>query len=178
MLSAVRSYWMMTQGNDFQSTTWFYRQSWSHCSVAINQPFAYFFLYYCNIPFTVDDISKTMQQIEVSDIDPPPLIRENSGFSFLLPRAEWFPVVAFSFQSSSLPTALLHDLPAAKPMPTFIFHLLDSYLYMFHFPRLVFAFSVWVDSFSPLSCCHFVLYSVGYLISRNYSSSAKTLSNK
>ncbi|RVW51858.1 Myosin-17 [Vitis vinifera] len=41
-----------------------------------------------SIPFTVDDISKTMQQIEVSDIDPPPLIRENSGFSFLLPRAE------------------------------------------------------------------------------------------
>ncbi|CBI39072.3 unnamed protein product, partial [Vitis vinifera] len=41
-----------------------------------------------SIPFTVDDISKTMQQIEVSDIDPPPLIRENSGFSFLLLRVE------------------------------------------------------------------------------------------
>eukprot|EP00261_Vitis_vinifera_P035743 XP_019076986.1 PREDICTED: myosin-11-like [Vitis vinifera] len=41
-----------------------------------------------SIPFTVDDISKTMQQIKVFDIDPPPLIRENSGFSFLLPRAE------------------------------------------------------------------------------------------
>jgi len=29
-----------------------------------------------------------MQKVEASDIDPPPLIRENSGFSFLLQRAE------------------------------------------------------------------------------------------
>ncbi|XP_011007728.1 PREDICTED: myosin-17-like isoform X1 [Populus euphratica] len=41
-----------------------------------------------SIPFTVDDISKSMQKVEPSDIDPPPLIRENSGFSFLLQRAE------------------------------------------------------------------------------------------
>ncbi|KAG9451746.1 hypothetical protein H6P81_004650 [Aristolochia fimbriata] len=41
-----------------------------------------------SIPFTVDDISKSMQQIDVSDIDPPPLIRENSGFVFLLQRSE------------------------------------------------------------------------------------------
>ncbi|GMY34657.1 myosin-17-like isoform X1 [Fagus crenata] len=41
-----------------------------------------------SIPFTVDDISKTMQHIEVPDIDPPPLIRENSGFTFLLQRSE------------------------------------------------------------------------------------------
>ncbi|KAH8520823.1 hypothetical protein H0E87_002035 [Populus deltoides] len=41
-----------------------------------------------SIPFTVDDISKSMQKVEASDIDPPPLIRENSGFSFLLQRAE------------------------------------------------------------------------------------------
>ncbi|XLU30735.1 hypothetical protein S245_029970, partial [Arachis hypogaea] len=39
-----------------------------------------------SIPFSVDDISKSMEQIDISDIDPPPLIRENSGFSFLLPR--------------------------------------------------------------------------------------------
>ncbi|KAL4573165.1 hypothetical protein LXL04_019962 [Taraxacum kok-saghyz] len=38
-----------------------------------------------NIPFSVDDISRSMDQIEISDIEPPPLIRENSGFSFLLP---------------------------------------------------------------------------------------------
>jgi myosin-5 len=41
-----------------------------------------------SIPFSVDDISKSMQQIDVADIDPPPLIRENSGFGFLLPRSE------------------------------------------------------------------------------------------
>ncbi|KAH9713487.1 Myosin-17 [Citrus sinensis] len=41
-----------------------------------------------SIPFTVDDISKSIQQIEIADIDPPPLIRENSGFTFLLQRSE------------------------------------------------------------------------------------------
>ncbi|KAK8956163.1 hypothetical protein KSP40_PGU012718 [Platanthera guangdongensis] len=41
-----------------------------------------------SIPFTVDDISKSMEQIDTSDVDPPPLIREHSGFSFLLQRAE------------------------------------------------------------------------------------------
>ncbi|KAI4335254.1 hypothetical protein L6164_013918 [Bauhinia variegata] len=41
-----------------------------------------------SIPFSVDDISKSMQQIEVNDVDPPPLIRENSGFGFLLARSE------------------------------------------------------------------------------------------
>ncbi|KAL3517670.1 hypothetical protein ACH5RR_020259 [Cinchona calisaya] len=38
-----------------------------------------------SIPFSVDDLSKSMDQIDVLDIEPPPLIRENSGFSFLLP---------------------------------------------------------------------------------------------
>ncbi|CAH1430894.1 unnamed protein product [Lactuca virosa] len=41
-----------------------------------------------SIPFSVDDISRSMDNIEISDIEPPPLIRENSGFSFLLPRIE------------------------------------------------------------------------------------------
>ncbi|KAJ4953949.1 hypothetical protein NE237_030781 [Protea cynaroides] len=41
-----------------------------------------------SIPFSVDDISKSMQQIDIADIDPPPLIRENSGFMFLLQRSE------------------------------------------------------------------------------------------
>ncbi|XP_065849249.1 myosin-17-like [Euphorbia lathyris] len=41
-----------------------------------------------SIPFTVDDISKSMQQVDIGDIDPPPLIRENSGFVFLLPRSD------------------------------------------------------------------------------------------
>ncbi|KAK0599291.1 hypothetical protein LWI29_004008 [Acer saccharum] len=41
-----------------------------------------------SIPFSVDDLSKSMEQIDIADIEPPPLIRENSGFSFLLPRAD------------------------------------------------------------------------------------------
>lgn len=41
-----------------------------------------------SIPFSVDDISKSMEQIDILDIEPPPLIHENSGFSFLLPRAD------------------------------------------------------------------------------------------
>ncbi|XP_052186371.1 myosin-9-like isoform X2 [Diospyros lotus] len=41
-----------------------------------------------SIPFSVDDMSKSMVQIDVADIEPPPLIRENTGFSFLLPLAE------------------------------------------------------------------------------------------
>ncbi|XP_058085989.1 myosin-11 [Magnolia sinica] len=41
-----------------------------------------------SIPFSVDDISKSMEKIDIADIDPPPLIRENSGFVFLLPRAD------------------------------------------------------------------------------------------
>ncbi|PPD96992.1 hypothetical protein GOBAR_DD05941 [Gossypium barbadense] len=41
-----------------------------------------------SIPFTVDDISKSLQQIDIADVDPPALIRENSGFGFLLPRSE------------------------------------------------------------------------------------------
>ncbi|KAF7817809.1 myosin-11-like isoform X1 [Senna tora] len=41
-----------------------------------------------NIPFSVDDLSKSMEQIDISDVESPPLIRENSGFSFLLPRPD------------------------------------------------------------------------------------------
>lgn len=41
-----------------------------------------------SIPFSVDDISKSMQQVDLADIEPPPLIRENSGFVFLHQRSE------------------------------------------------------------------------------------------
>ncbi|KAL2345815.1 hypothetical protein Fmac_007100 [Flemingia macrophylla] len=41
-----------------------------------------------SIPFSVDDISKSKEQIDISDVEPPPLIRENTGFSFLLPRPD------------------------------------------------------------------------------------------
>ncbi|KAL3644945.1 hypothetical protein CASFOL_010125 [Castilleja foliolosa] len=40
-----------------------------------------------SIPFSVDDLSKSMDRFDISDIEPPPLIRENNGFSFLLPQA-------------------------------------------------------------------------------------------
>ncbi|GJY30391.1 myosin-11 isoform X1, partial [Tanacetum coccineum] len=46
------------------------------------------YVFFTGIPFSVDDISKSMKQIEISDVDPPPIIRDNSGFSFLLPRAD------------------------------------------------------------------------------------------
>nr|CAB3473388.1 unnamed protein product [Digitaria exilis] len=41
-----------------------------------------------SIPFSVDDISKSMTEIEVTDVDMPPLIRENSGFTFLHQRKD------------------------------------------------------------------------------------------
>lgn len=33
-----------------------------------------------------------MNQIDISDIEPPPLIRENAGFTFLLPRTDWLDI--------------------------------------------------------------------------------------
>ncbi|KAF1876116.1 hypothetical protein Lal_00006747 [Lupinus albus] len=41
-----------------------------------------------SIPFSVDDISKSIQEVEVVEVDPPPMMRENSGFGFLLARSE------------------------------------------------------------------------------------------
>ncbi|XXG43535.1 hypothetical protein AAC387_Pa01g3541 [Persea americana] len=41
-----------------------------------------------SISFSVDNLSKSMEKIDVSDIDPPPLIRENLGSAFLVSRAE------------------------------------------------------------------------------------------
>lgn len=37
-----------------------------------------------SIPFSVDDLAKSTEKISVSEIEPPPLIRDNAGFSFLL----------------------------------------------------------------------------------------------
>ncbi|PIN19846.1 Myosin ATPase [Handroanthus impetiginosus] len=41
-----------------------------------------------SIPFSVDDLSKSMQTIDVADVEPPPLLRENSGFVFLHQRSD------------------------------------------------------------------------------------------
>ncbi|KNA14271.1 hypothetical protein SOVF_108880 isoform B [Spinacia oleracea] len=37
-----------------------------------------------SIPFSVDDLAKSIEKISISEIEPPPLIRDNAGFSFLL----------------------------------------------------------------------------------------------
>ncbi|AED92849.1 myosin [Arabidopsis thaliana] len=44
-----------------------------------------------SIPFTVGDITESMEQVNVNDIELPQLIRENSSFSFLLTRKEASP---------------------------------------------------------------------------------------
>ncbi|KAG2395262.1 Myosin-11 Myosin XI [Vigna angularis] len=41
-----------------------------------------------SIPFSVDDLAKSKELIEMSDLEPPQLLRENTGFSFLLPRPD------------------------------------------------------------------------------------------
>uniref|UniRef100_A0A1J3K8C5 Myosin-5 n=1 Tax=Noccaea caerulescens TaxID=107243 RepID=A0A1J3K8C5_NOCCA len=41
-----------------------------------------------SIPFSLDDVWKSMQNIEVAEIDPPPLIRQNTSFMFLLERSD------------------------------------------------------------------------------------------
>ncbi|KMZ61533.1 hypothetical protein ZOSMA_51G00230 [Zostera marina] len=41
-----------------------------------------------SIPFSVDDISNSMVEIDISNVDPPPVIRDNSGFFFLLHNLE------------------------------------------------------------------------------------------
>ena len=81
---------MMTQGTVFTLSSLFSPGFQSPFIDSIYHMVIYtFHTYQCSIPFSVDDISKSMQQIDVADVDPPSLIRENSGFGFLLPRAEW-----------------------------------------------------------------------------------------
>nr|KAJ0190604.1 hypothetical protein LSAT_V11C800425920 [Lactuca sativa] len=41
-----------------------------------------------SIPFSVDDLSKSMDEMNIEDVEPPPLISDNSGFSFLKGRHE------------------------------------------------------------------------------------------
>ncbi|KAI7731891.1 hypothetical protein M8C21_010510 [Ambrosia artemisiifolia] len=42
-----------------------------------------------SIPFSTDDLTRSMDMISISDVDPPPLLRESSGFSFLAPRLNY-----------------------------------------------------------------------------------------
>ncbi|XXG73765.1 hypothetical protein AAC387_Pa07g2616 [Persea americana] len=41
-----------------------------------------------SIPFSLDDISRSVLDISLSDVDPPPLLRQNSEFHFLLQRVD------------------------------------------------------------------------------------------
>lgn len=41
-----------------------------------------------SIPFSIDEISQSFQDINVSDVDPPPLLRQKSDFHFLLQTVE------------------------------------------------------------------------------------------
>ncbi|KAL8122414.1 hypothetical protein AgCh_018948 [Apium graveolens] len=41
-----------------------------------------------SIPFSVDELSKSMEQIEIADMEPPDFLRKNASFSFLLPRPD------------------------------------------------------------------------------------------
>lgn len=40
-----------------------------------------------SIPFSVEDISKSMSDVDLAEIEPPPLLRENSAFQFLQPMS-------------------------------------------------------------------------------------------
>ncbi|KAK9067567.1 hypothetical protein SSX86_011678 [Deinandra increscens subsp. villosa] len=42
-----------------------------------------------SLPFSTDDLTRSMDTISISDIDPPPLLRESSGFGFLAPRSNY-----------------------------------------------------------------------------------------
>ncbi|EFJ10011.1 hypothetical protein SELMODRAFT_184226 [Selaginella moellendorffii] len=41
-----------------------------------------------SIPFSVDDISQSMREVDLSDMDFPPMLRENPAFHFLQPQAD------------------------------------------------------------------------------------------
>ncbi|OAE35798.1 hypothetical protein AXG93_4225s1010 [Marchantia polymorpha subsp. ruderalis] len=55
-----------------------------------------------SIPFTVDDISKSMSDIDLSDVDAPPLLRDNAAFNFLQPQHEWIFHTAVVLRKKSL----------------------------------------------------------------------------
>jgi len=46
------------------------------------------FIPQCSIPFSLDDITKTLPVIEVADDDLLPFVHENPSFTFLLQRGE------------------------------------------------------------------------------------------
>lgn len=51
----------------------------------------------CNMPFSVDDILKSMEPIDIFDVELPPLIQENSDFMFLVALDQLRALRTFSY---------------------------------------------------------------------------------
>ena len=107
MRLAVLSCWTTTQGTSLGSISLciFQTDFYTISTFQIHHQFLCLCKKNTSIPFTVDDISKSMKQVDIVDIDPPPLIRENSGFGFLLPRPEWciYAVMSFTVDLTRIP---------------------------------------------------------------------------
>lgn len=41
-----------------------------------------------SIPFSVDDISKSMPEVDMAEVEPPPLLKDNPAFHFLMPHPD------------------------------------------------------------------------------------------
>ncbi|XP_024385122.1 myosin-9 isoform X2 [Physcomitrium patens] len=41
-----------------------------------------------SIPFSVDDISKSMPEVDMAEVEPPPLLKDNPAFHFLMPQPD------------------------------------------------------------------------------------------
>ncbi|CAM6090837.1 unnamed protein product [Calypogeia fissa] len=61
-----------------------------------------------SIPFTVDDISKSMRDVDLTEVDAPPLLRDNAAFNFLQPQHErWGTPGSFKNHGNSYTAAML-----------------------------------------------------------------------
>ena len=45
--------------------------------------------FHCRIPFSVDDISNSIEDIDLDDFEPPTELKENPGFLFLSSQGTW-----------------------------------------------------------------------------------------
>jgi myosin-5 len=41
-----------------------------------------------SIPFSVEDIAKSMPEVDLAEVHPPPLLKDNAAFHFLQPQAD------------------------------------------------------------------------------------------
>lgn len=108
MLWATLSYSMMIQGTSKPALNISFRMYARKFSAVY---VFNLFIFGCSIPFSVDDISKSMPQTDLSDVDPPPVLRENPGFFFLQPQAAWWRTI----QSDSH-TRILKEFEICMPL--------------------------------------------------------------